>query len=157
MSIWKMPPKAKVYEALSALADERVAITGPTSAQVESSSRNRTYDVTWSEDLREITSNDNASYWQGYMGYPIIAVLMKLGRLPFDDRIAGMLAGVPWKAINDRFKRDYDRATDHVLDLAEEQGANRQEIVQEVEKIYRQLGELGLVRAQRRKRPPKGK
>lgn len=29
MTAWKMPPKAKIYEALSALADGRVRIKGP--------------------------------------------------------------------------------------------------------------------------------
>lgn len=37
MADWKMPPKAKVYEALSALADKRVHITGPGQAEVLSS------------------------------------------------------------------------------------------------------------------------
>ncbi len=152
-----MPPKAKVYEALSAVADQRVAITGPLTAQVQSSTRDRTYDVKWSEDLHDITSNDNASYWQGYMGYPIIAVLMKLGKLSFNPDVARQLAGVPWKVINHKFKRDYEKAVSYVLDQVEEKGGNRTEITQEVEKIYDQLGHLWLQRAKRGKRPPKSK
>jgi hypothetical protein len=157
MSTWKMPPKAKVYEALSTVADQRVTITGLTMAQIQSSSHDKTYDVVWSEDMREITSNDNASYWQGYIGYPIIAVLLKLGKLSFNTHIAELLAGVPWKAVNDQFKRDYDKAINHVLDQLEAKGGNRREIAQEVEKIYEQLGALGLQGAQRRHQPPKGK
>lgn len=157
MSTWKMPPKAKVYEALSAVADQRVTITGLTSAQVRASSRDKTYDVKWSEDTREITSNDNASFWQGYMGYPIIAVLLKIGKLSFNTHIAELLGGVPWKVLNDQFKRDYDKAINHVLDQIEEKGENRTEIAQEVEKIYEQLGTLGLQRAQLRHQPPKAK
>ena len=45
MSTWKMPPKAKVYEALSTVADQRVTIIGPSTAQVQSSSHDKTYDV----------------------------------------------------------------------------------------------------------------
>jgi hypothetical protein len=157
MSTWKMPPKAKIYEALSAVADQRVTITGPTTAQVQSSSRDKIYDVEWSEDIREITSNDNASQWQGYIGYPIIAVLLKIGKLSFNIHIAELLAGVLWKVINDQFKRDYDKAINHVLDQIEEKGGNRTEIAQEVEKIYEQLSTLGLQRAQLRHRPPKSK
>ena len=145
-----MPPKAKVYEALSTVADQRVTITGHRTAQVQSSSHDKTYDVAWSEDMREITSNDNASYWQGYIGYPIIAVLLKLGKLSFNNHIAELMVGVPWKVINDQFKRDYDKAINHVLDQLETKGGNRTEIAQEVEKIYEQLGALGLQRAQRR-------
>ena len=47
MSTWKMPPKAKVYEALSTVADQRVTIIGPSTAQVQSSSHDKTYDVEW--------------------------------------------------------------------------------------------------------------
>jgi hypothetical protein len=157
MSTWKMPPKAKIYEALSAVADQRVTITGLTSAQVQSSSRDKIYDVEWSDDISEITSNDNASHWQGYIGYPIIAVLLKIGKLSFNIHIVELLAGVLWKVINDQFKRDYDKAINHVLDHIEEKGGNRTEIAQEVEKIYEQLSTLGLQRAQLRHRPPKSK
>ena len=151
-----MPPKAKIYEALSAVADQRVSITGPTAAQVQSSSHDKLYDVEWSDDISEITSNDNASHWQGYIGYPIIAVLLKIGKLSFNIHIAELLAGVPWKVINDQFKRDYDKAINHVLDQIEEKGGNRTEIGQEVEKIYEQLSTLGLQRGRRRQRA-KGK
>ena len=157
MPTWKMPPKAKIYEALSAVADQRVTITGLTSAQVQSSSRDKTYDVEWSEDIREITSNDNASHWQGYIGYPIIAVLLKIGRLSFDTHIAELLAGVPWKVLNDQFKRDYDKAINDVLKRIEEKEGKQAEIVREVERIYEQLGALGLQQAQRRHQPPKAK
>jgi hypothetical protein len=157
MSTWKMPPKAKIYEALSAVADKRVFITGHTTAQVQSSSRDKTYDVEWSENVSEITSNDNASYWQGYMGYPIVAVLMQIGKLSFNPDIAKQLADVPWKSVNEQLKRDYDKAINHILDGIEVNGGDRTEITQEVEKIYKQLDMLPLQRSQRRRRPPKGK
>jgi hypothetical protein len=157
MPTWKMPPKAKIYEALSAVADKRVSITGHTTAQVLSSSRDKTYDVEWSEDYSEITANDNASYWQGYTGYPIIAVLLHTGRIPFNPHIAQRLADIPWKSVNQKFKRDYGKAINHILDGIEAQGGDRMEIAREVEKIYEQLGTLQLQRSQRRRRPPKGK
>lgn len=157
MSTWKMPPKAKIYEAMSAVADGRVAVTGHTKAQVTSSSRDRVYDVEWSADASEITSNDNASYWQGYTGYPIIAVLMTIGKISFDINNAKILAGVPWKELNTRFKRNYEKAIDYVLNQIQEKGTDRSAIVQEADKIYKQLGTLGLRRAQSRRRLPKGK
>jgi len=150
MAAWKMPPKAKIFEALSAVADQRVTLTGPTSAQVVSSSRDKTYDVTWSADMRHITSNDNASSWQGYIGYPIIAVLLEKNTIPFSPHIAGQLAGIPWKLVNEQFKRDYDQAVNHVLDQIEAKGGNRTEIIQEVERIYQALVTLALERTQQR-------
>jgi hypothetical protein len=157
MTTWKMPPKAKVYEALSAIADNRVSITGRLTAQVLSSSRDKMYDVEWSEDHSEITANDNASYWQGYTGYPIIAVLLQTGRIPFNPHIAQRLADIPWKSVNQQFKRDYDKAINHILDGIEAAGGDRMEIVREVEKIYEQLETLKMQRSQRRRRPPQSK
>ena len=153
MTQWKMPPVAKVYEALSALTNGRVRITAPGRAEVVSSSGEKTYSVTWSEDGRQISSNDNASVWQGYTGYPIIAVLLFTGRIAHDPAIAGLLGGVPWHDLNERFKRDYDAAVESVLQGIEIRGGDRLAIVSEVEVIYRQLEGLGLERGPRVARP----
>jgi hypothetical protein len=155
MTQWKMPPVAKVYEALSALADGRVRITAPGQAEVVSSAGDKTYTVEWSEDGRRISSNDNASYWQGYAGYPIIAVLLAAGRIAYDPAIASLLGGVPWHDINERFKRDYDAAVESVLHNVESRGGDRAAILLQVEAIYRQLEALDLERGPRRP-PPKG-
>ena len=81
MAPWKLPPRAKVFEAFTAVADGRVRLAGPGSATVTSSRGDKVYDVRWSDDGREVTSNDNASYWQGYLGYPVLAVLLVRGEL----------------------------------------------------------------------------
>ncbi|MGH7917413.1 MAG: hypothetical protein ACREQE_08080, partial [Candidatus Binataceae bacterium] len=65
---WKMPPIAKVYEALGALSDGRVQIESATHARVTSSAGDKVYEVESTTDGRTISSNDNASYWQGYLG-----------------------------------------------------------------------------------------
>ncbi len=150
---WKMPPIAKVYEALSALADGRVRITAPGRAEVISSKGDRTYTVTWSEDGRQIASDDNASLWQGYTGYPIIAVLLAAGRIPYDPASAAALAGVPWHDLNARFRRDYDAAVESVLRDIEARGGDRAAIARQAEAIYRHLEGLALERGARRKAP----
>jgi hypothetical protein len=154
MGGWKLPPKTKIYEALTAVADARVKLTGGETAEVVSSDGTKTYIVEWSADLRQITSNDNASYWQRYIGYPIIAVLMVLGRLDFDRRVAQALSGIAWKQMNRRFRNDYDKAVESVL-LNLEPGLRRT-IVSEVDKIFNQLETLELEALPRRRRPPKG-
>jgi hypothetical protein len=153
MTQWKMPPVAKVYEALSALADDRVRLLSPGRAEVVSSSGDRTYAVEWSGDGRLITANDNASYWQGYTGYPIIAVLLATGRIPCDPAVAGLLAGVPWHELNERFKRDYDAAVESVLQEIQRRSGAREAVVSQVDAIYRQLESLGLERGPRRAPP----
>ena len=156
MGGWKVPPKAKIYEALTAVADGRVKLKGGETAEVLSSDGTKTYIVEWSADLGQITSNDNASYWQGYIGYPIIAVLMVLGRLDFDGRVAQALSGIAWKQMNRRFRNDYDKAVESVLLNLDVEPGLRQRVASEVDKIFIQLETLDLEALPRRRRPPKG-
>lgn len=156
METWKLPPIAKIYEALTALADGRVKRTGTNTAEVISSSGTKNYAVEWNDDISAITSNDNASYWQGYMGYPILAVLMLLGRITCDTALAGSLAGIPWKQINRQFKNDYDKAVESILSSLEEKGTDPRVIRDETARIMSQVEQLSLGKLPRRKRPPKG-
>lgn len=110
---WPLPPSIKFLEALGAIADDRVEIT-ETGARVTSSSGNKTYDVTIDERTRVIYSNDNASYFVGYLGYPAVAALMKRGLLPYDRGVAELLKEVPWKDINTRTKNNYTK-TEQVI------------------------------------------
>lgn len=153
MPAWKLPPKAKVYEALSAVADDRVHLVGDTAAEVTSSARDKTYRVEWSADRRQFASNDNASFWQGYTGYPIIAVLLKLGALQAPARLLHHLAGIEWKKLNKQFKNDYDKAVDHVLSQLEEGEAAA--IRASANDIYEQVNGLHLERLASSLRPPK--
>jgi hypothetical protein len=156
MGGWKLPPKAKIYEALTAVADARVKLTDGETAEVLSSDGTKTYIVEWSADLRRITSNDNASYWQRYIGYPIIAVLMTLGRLDFDPKVAQALSGIAWKEMNRKFRNDYDKAVESVLLNLDVEPGLRRTVVAEVDKIFNQLETLELEALPRRRRPPKG-
>jgi hypothetical protein len=146
MTQWNMPPIAKVYEALSAVADGRVSLTSDTTAEVLASERDKAYTVKWVSDGPGITSNDNATRWQGYAGYPIIAVLLHTGRIPYDPAAAAALAGVPWHALNEQFKRDYDAAIEYVLAQIDRVGGDAGGIRREAERIYAALGDLQLAR-----------
>ncbi len=59
----KFPPIEKILEAYTAIADGHVKLEN--------------------DQALVTSSNDNASYWQGYLGYPGIAVLMLQGKLPY--------------------------------------------------------------------------
>ena len=153
MTTWKNPPKAKVYEALSAVADGRVSIIDNSrAARVVSSGGDKSYTVTWNEDETAFGSNDNASYWQGYLGYPIIAVLFALGKLQYAPDVAKHLSNVAWKRINNAHKRNYDAAVDEVLaNLKDEQ---RAAVGREVSRVYEELEALAIQRLAAGK-PPK--
>jgi hypothetical protein len=152
---WKLPPRAKVFEALSAVADGRVRLTGPGSATVTSSGGDKTYDVEWSDDGRTVSANDNASYWQGYLGYPALAVLLERGELRAGEDVVRALAGVHWHDLNKRFKRDYDAAVANVLAGLPAGDPGAAEIQTAVDDVMRQLAALDLQRAGRGRRPPK--
>ncbi|MGZ4848660.1 MAG: hypothetical protein ACXV4C_05820 [Halobacteriota archaeon] len=149
MGTWNLPPITKVYEALSAVADGRVKLTRETSAHVVSSGGDKTYTVKWSPDGREITSDDNATRWQGYLGYPIIAVLLLIGRLPYDPTVARWLAGVPWHDLNEQYKRNYDAAVDYVLERLQQGGGDAGAVRAEAVRILEALARLGLKRPSR--------
>lgn len=117
-----MPPLAKVYEALGAIGDGRVRLDDAHRASVTSSDGAKVYTVETSADSSEISSNDNASFWQGYLGYPAIAMLIARGTIDADPNAVRALSGVAWKELNTRYRNDYDRTLDHVLDAAATRG-----------------------------------
>lgn len=143
---WKQPPIAKVYEALSAVADGRVEIQSEDTATVRSSDGSKTYTVRWSKNRKVFSSTDNASKFGHYIGYPIIAVLVELGDLPADRSLAGHLAKVPWKQLNDRFKRDYEAAVDHALAVAESEGVDIADIRRMATDMHARLASLELIK-----------
>lgn len=122
-ALWKMPPIAKVYEAIGAIGDGRLRIEDARRAFVTSSGGTRIYEVEISDDGREISSNDNASYWQGHLGYPAIAVMIARGLIPRPDAaVVRALAGVPWKELNTLHRNAYDRTIEAVLAQAAARG-----------------------------------
>ena len=152
---WKPSPKAKIYEALTAIGDNRVKLGSEHEAEVLSSDRTKTYVVEWTPDGRHITANDNASYWQGYMGYPILAVLMLLGRIEFHRDVADSLAGIPWKSLNKKFRNRYNEAIESVLTALDAEGVDRKRITSEVDRIWEQIDRLNMEKMPRKRRPPK--
>ncbi|MCH5214266.1 MAG: hypothetical protein J1E97_03665 [Muribaculaceae bacterium] len=103
----KLQPKEKVYEAWTAIEDNRVSLHADY-ATVKSSDDSKEYIVRFDGDV--YASDDNATYWRGYPGYPVVAVLMLQGRLPFDAEVAHLWKDVNWKEINTRFKNRYAEA-----------------------------------------------
>ncbi len=156
--LWKIPPPIKVYEAIGAIGDGRVRPIDATHRvwEVGSSDGAKKYRVEVSADGRGISSTDNASYWQGYLGYPAIAVLMARGTLHASAEATRALAGIPWKELNRRFKNDYARTTAEVARIVEERGGNFDAIRAEAASILEALAALGLERGARPRPPREG-
>mgnify|MGYP003623413141 CR=1 FL=1 len=115
----KPPPLEKIPEAYSVIADERIEIGGGR-ATVKSSEGKKTYLVEWDGDV--YSANDNATYWQGYPGYPIIAVLLLQERLPYNREDAFAFKGINWKKLNAAHKNNYAAALAEVLNRLKAEG-----------------------------------
>lgn len=151
-----MPPIAKVYEALGAIGDGRVRIEDERHATVVSSDGSRTYEVESSAAGGEISSNDNASHWQGYLGYPAIAVMIARGLYRPKPEVIRALSGVPWKQLNTRYRNDYERTLAEVMRRAEANGFDADAIQSEAEAVLEAVRKAAPMRGERRRPPPRG-
>lgn len=150
---WKVPPEIKVYEALGAIADARIEMKNNT-AKVVSSSRGKVYEVMYDADRQAIASNDNGSYWQGYLGYPAIAFLMKIGLLQYDGVVAEQFKGIAWKDINTTFKNDFAKTEIYLQErLGKNDWAKAQKLASEV---LGQIKQLSLNKLVSKAKPPQG-
>ena len=148
---WKMPPLLKIYEAFGALGDGRVQLEDAQRASVLSSDRLKTYQVEISADGRQISSNDNASYWQGYLGYPAIAVMLRRGLYPVRPEVIRALTGISWNELNRSFRNDYSRTLAEVMRRAAERGFDCKIIEAEAEVVLSKLREFAPLRGSRRR------
>ena len=113
----KETPIAKIYEAVSAIADSRVKEKEDVFL-VCSSDYSKAYTVKADKDL--YSSNDNATLWQHYAGYPIVAVLIYQKRLHTDPSIYPYFKGIPWKRLNTKYKNKYDLSIEEVFQNLDE-------------------------------------
>ena len=121
MMYLKLPPKIKVLEAISAIADNRIKILNDYEAIVESSDRSRVYRVYVNLSSREVDSTDNGTRLRNYVGYPIIAFLMIKGVLPLDKELLEYFKGIPWKKLNEEFK-SYEKVLNYIKSEVESKG-----------------------------------
>ena len=148
----KLPPIEKIYEAYGALADGRVHMQ-QAQAEVLSSGRDKSYTVTWQGGT--YTANDNATYWQGYAGYPVLAVLLLQGRLPLQVEHLPYFAGIDWAHRNARYKANYAQMMQELLQELQAQGAPCSAISQQAQTVYESLAALKITVKRGKNRPPK--
>ena len=73
-------------------------------------------------------ANDNGSYWKGYLGYPSIAYLMKIGKINFNKEFSNLLRGIKWKDINQKFKNDFEKTKELIRKDLVLKGVNLREV-----------------------------
>ena len=143
MVFLRLPPRIKVLEALGAIGDGRVCLAGPSIGYVGSSDGSRVYTVYVDTSRGEAYSDDNGTKYRRYIGYPIIAVLMLSGFLEYETKYAEALTGIPWRELNEKYKR-YAIVERIVLERAEERGVKRKDIEEYVERTMKKLGSAKL-------------
>ena len=132
-----MPPKEKIPEALTAVIDNRVVIDG-NKAKVKNSDLTKEYTIVWKNNL--FYSNDNSTYWAGYIGYPIIAVLFIEGKLLFDENIAKVFSHINWNELNKKNKRDYKKSVEDIVSSLND----KEKIYDYIDKVYKELETLNI-------------
>lgn len=115
MKTWLTPPPIKVYEALGAVADKRIKIFND-EIRVYSSSGNKFYIVRYEPETNSIITNDNGSYWKGYLGYPAISYLLNINALEYKPELAKFFQNIAWKNINTKYKNDFTKTTSYIFD-----------------------------------------
>jgi hypothetical protein len=134
----RLPPRIKVLEALGAVVDGRVRLVGEGQCEVVSSEGDRVYKVVVEGGF--VYSNDNGTLYRGYVGYPILACLMAEGELPTDAELGEKLRGVPWRRLNDKYKR-YEEVLRHIY---AERSIERERAEAYIDAVLRRLAAMRL-------------
>ena len=140
----QLPPRIKVLEAIGSIGDNRVHVIGDIEARVVSSTGEREYRVVVfreSENTYRVYSNDNGTLYRGYVGYPIIAFLMVKGVIPVDRDIMRAMTGIPWKELNEKYKK-YAIVENIVVSRAERMGVSRKVVDDYVNFVLKKLSIL---------------
>lgn len=140
---WAKPHISKVYEALSAIADDRIKIDG-NQAKCYSTSGNKFYDITYDPATNSIMSNDNSAYYTDTLSYPMIAFLMLVGQIKYNINLLKPLTDIKWKDINQLFKNDYDQSLNFILNDLKSKNFDTQFIIAQIDQIYAQVCKLNL-------------
>jgi hypothetical protein len=156
MEFWKTPHISKVYEALTAIADDRFKMIDDNKAHCYSSSGNKYYEIEFSPTEMAIMSNDNTAWFTDCVSYPMIGYLMLTGLLKYNPEVLPLLKGIKWKDINQKFKNNYDKAIEFVLENLKEQGIDIKFIEIEIAQIYKTLLKIKLGKLGAKRFPPKG-
>jgi len=127
-----------VLEALGAVVDGRVRLVGEGRCEVVSSEGDRVYNVVVKGGF--VYSNDNGTLYRGYVGYPILACLMAEGKLPTDAELGEKLRGVPWRRLNEQYKR-YEEV---LRRLYAERGIERERAEAYIDAVLRRLAAMRL-------------
>lgn len=152
---WKIPPEIKIYEALWAIWDDRVKIN-ENEWKVISSTWNKTYHVKYDPAKNAIISNDNASYYRWYLGYPAIAFLIEKWLLSYNENYSKALKWIKWKDLNVKYKYNYDKVIEEINKKLEKQWINLYQFNNFISKILEEIKRKKFKILYPKEKPPTG-
>lgn len=144
MEYWKPAHHSKAYEALTAIADKRIELTGESTAVCTSSSRGKAYELTYDPETNSMMSNDNTAFWTGSISYPMVAFLMLKGKIAYHSNLLEIFKDIRWKDIIQQNKKSYDKAVEVVLTDLAARGTDMDFVRKEMAKIHSEIAELKL-------------
>lgn len=136
------------------MADFRIKLEDENHAKCFSSMRDKIYDIKYDPETRDIVSNDNTAYFIGAVSYPMIAFLMLTKRLSFNENLLVPLKGIIWQDINKKFKNDYVKSVEYVLENLRSKSVDIEVIKKDVREIYDEVLGMKLKYSGKKMRPP---
>ena len=143
----KLPPKVKIIEALSAVADERIIVDDLLTSEGKCFSASnpwKIYEIHYNDEENTISSNDNWSIEQQFLWYPSIAFLLKVWKIKYDESILEIMENIDWLKIKEQVNKDHESLYRLVLWNFHMAWYNVDYFVSQVEYIYDQISELHL-------------
>ncbi|MEM1948194.1 MAG: hypothetical protein QXY84_01335 [Candidatus Caldarchaeum sp.] len=132
------PPRIKILEALGAVAGNRVKIVDQHNCEVNASEGPRAYRVFLDLENGMASSDDNGTVFRNYVGYPIIAFMMALGKLSYDEKIAAPLKSIKWRSLNEQYK-SYKTVETIVKQMLSRNGVDPSDVDKFVDRVLREL------------------
>lgn len=148
-----LPPRIKRYEALGSIADWRTK-TEDWEYRVYSSSWNKYYGVEYNPTHNSIMTNDNATFYKWYLGYPALCYLLEEWILNYNPEQAKLVAWIYRKKLNTDMKYDFDAVIKHLQETIE---ADRKSFDEYVDACEKELQLLQLTQLWKKKKPPTGR
>ncbi|MEI6462536.1 MAG: hypothetical protein WCO33_02600 [bacterium] len=153
---WSKPKdKHIIYEALSAISDNRFNPSSESLAVCFSSSKDKFYTIEYDKNTNSIMSNDNMAFYVGEVSYPMVALLLSNGTIEYDKEILKPLSGIKWKEINQKNRNDYMKSVAEVLANLKSKGHDILIVEKEVDRIYSEVLKLNLKMLGQKVFPPK--
>lgn len=155
MTKWSKPKNEHiVYEALSAIADGRFELIDKAHAKCTSTSGNKYYEILFDAEKCAIMSNDNMAYYVGEVSYPMVAMMLVLGRIKYDKSLLKPLKGIKWKDINQKNNNDYMKSVAEVLNKLENEGHDVKNIKLSITELFQEVLKLDLIHLGEKTVPP---